>query len=1013
LTIDRINYLITLHPSRRRDVPSPPSLASAISAVLTGDELKKLIRRCDQGKSAGPSGLTAGHLAGLAQDPQCLAGLVAMIQDIADGNLSPEATDIITGAVSVATDKSDGDTSSNQVRPLAVPEILYKLAAMFIISSMQQHMAILFPTIQLGCGIKNGVESALHRTQVALEAGGDGSDTVVLSLDFRNAFNERQRSTIAKALYDAPLTSRIWRFFLLCYGDRPSHLGLYDRGMLVHRFINDDGVRQGCPVASFLYALSVQHIYEAAVAGIPGLEAVAIADDFTITGPSLSVARALQQLVIACRTDGPNLNFAKCKALWAYSTNHPNYQSFCEAMRSYSEPIPISYDAIPLLGAAVGLGMTRASHCERAVEKHQHFFEAITHPDMSVQAAMLLLRVSGIPRLTYLTRVIPPTVIRAACEAFDARIMQLVADKCHLPDPATNTAVRRQITQPYRCGGMAFSPHTRSSPAAYYASMAASAYNITNHRSETEMKNRLRDTDTAFHLADTHSLLLATGVDPTLRANKERLPKEMDDFWTFFAGSSKIRPQLQRHLTTLMTNKMYLSDPTPLPFIEAIAAAAAADEESDDIRSQPITPTTTELLFTTYPTSSFTNIADHEYRLALRHRLHLPVVDHLPTLCHPKPSNAGKPCMVELAKHPDHFHSCHLRRKKGNYNRHEKLVTCLYQLARRAGIFADKEKAIRDASNKRTVPDLKFSNTHIGTVHTDVTVCGSYSKSNQKAGAMKGRAAEKTKQHYPGAAAECATFIPFVIDSLGRFGPGAWRIIDLIVGADLAQSRTGDQHSTPELTRMNIARAIAIQLQAGNAAIDLDGMAAQGTPLHPPPSHHSHYLPHPSAPQQHQRPRVPLPATIHDTLRRPPASPAAIPSVIRATAAAAAAATAAASGESKREGKGPPDNNNNTNNMTTSSSTSSSSTSSSSSSSSASGSSSSSSSSSPLIFLQSTLVHADFTGDLVDPNYHQPSSSSSLSSSPPTPHQQLAPSFSTTSSSSSSNATQRDHDRPG
>jgi hypothetical protein len=192
----------------------------------------------------------------------------------------------------------------------------------------------------------------------------------------------------------------------------------------------------------------VQHIYEAAVRGIPGLEAVAIADDFTITGPALSVAQALQQLVEACKDDGPILNFGKCKALWAYSTNHPSYEPFCDAMSSYSEPIPIFYDAIPLLGAGVGLGNSRARFCNDAIQQHSNFFAAITHPDMPVQAAMLLLRVSGIPRLTYLTRVIPPAIIREACENFDAMIMRTVADKCHLPDPATNTNVRRHITLP-------------------------------------------------------------------------------------------------------------------------------------------------------------------------------------------------------------------------------------------------------------------------------------------------------------------------------------------------------------------------------------------------------------------------------------------------------------------------------------------------------------------------------------------------------------------------------------
>ena len=139
----------------------------------------------------------------------------------------------------------------------------------------------------------NGVESALHRTQLALERGGAGSDTVVLSLDFRNAFNMRSRAAIATALHKAPRTSKLWRFFHSFYGSRGSHLGSYEKNELIFRFVSDEGVRQGCPVASFLYALSVQHIYEAAVKGIPGLEAVAIADDFTITGPSLLVTRAL------------------------------------------------------------------------------------------------------------------------------------------------------------------------------------------------------------------------------------------------------------------------------------------------------------------------------------------------------------------------------------------------------------------------------------------------------------------------------------------------------------------------------------------------------------------------------------------------------------------------------------------------------------------------------------------------------------------------------------------------
>jgi len=166
-----------------------------------------------------------------------------------------------------------------------------------------------------------------------------------------------------------------------------------------------------------------------------------------------------------------------------------------------------------------------------------------------------------------------------------------------------------------------------------------------------------------------------------------------------------------------------------------------------------------------------------------------------------------------------------------------------------------------------------------------MSLYGSYAESNKHRRAKDIRAAEKTKQRYPGAAAECATFIPFIVDSLGNFGPGAWQIIDLIVGADLAQSATGDQHTTPDLTRMNIARAIAIQIQAGNAAIDLDALVANGVPLHIN-QHHPHHLSHPASPKPQRPTRPQLPASVHDTLLRPPSPISSIPSVRRATAAA-------------------------------------------------------------------------------------------------------------------------------
>jgi len=68
-----------------------------------------------------------------------------------------------------------------------------------------------FPSIQLGVGISGGTERALHAVQAEIElcsfsAATDNSvsnpntDVAVLSIDMKNAFNNRSRAAIAKAI---------------------------------------------------------------------------------------------------------------------------------------------------------------------------------------------------------------------------------------------------------------------------------------------------------------------------------------------------------------------------------------------------------------------------------------------------------------------------------------------------------------------------------------------------------------------------------------------------------------------------------------------------------------------------------------------------------------------------------------------------------------------------------------------------------------------------------------------
>jgi len=417
---------------------------------------------------------------------------VCIVEDICNGDLLPAAVEVVCAARSIGTDKGTG---GDEVRPLAVPEVMYKLAGSFCLEAITSHMASFFPRIQYGCGIKGGPEQAVHCAQAALELG--GADTVVLRTDFSNAFNERKRHIIARALAAAPLSSPLWRFFNMAYGTRGSHMGIYDKGRLIHVFMNTEGVKQGCPVAAFLFALSVQSLYEQCIAKHPDVHAFAVADDLTLVGPALSVLACLRTLQTLCAVDGPRLNLSKCEVLWAHDRAHPSHDPFTTAMRTLG--VNVRYDCVKMLGSTIGLGVHRVQHTLTAVAKHRPFFDAIMHNDMPVQTAMLLLRVSGVARLTYLTRITPPSIIRAAAEQFDAMVLFAAVKKSRLPDPRRRPQVYTLLTTPLRIGGLGYRPHTLSSPAAYWASIAGAATTMRGKHTVAAIADVIRSTHTPTH----------------------------------------------------------------------------------------------------------------------------------------------------------------------------------------------------------------------------------------------------------------------------------------------------------------------------------------------------------------------------------------------------------------------------------------------------------------------------------------------------------------------------------
>ena len=246
-----------------------------------------------QRSSAGPSGWTGELVRDIVGDPDCLNSLCVLITAICNGGLPDAVRDRLTASRLVPAPKSKGG-----VRPIAVGESFMRLAALHALYvTTIAKIGDEFADVQAGTAANGGAETAVHAIQSAIDAMPAADCGIVLSTDFKNAFNTRHRRAIAEALFAAPGLSPLWRFFHWAY-KAPSPLLVYGRdGVLYGTIESQEGVRQGDPLSSILYDLSVQQLYvstghHARRTTNSRYTAVAVHDDYTGVGTPAAVFAA-------------------------------------------------------------------------------------------------------------------------------------------------------------------------------------------------------------------------------------------------------------------------------------------------------------------------------------------------------------------------------------------------------------------------------------------------------------------------------------------------------------------------------------------------------------------------------------------------------------------------------------------------------------------------------------------------------------------------------------------------
>ena len=133
---------------------------------------------------------------------------------------------------------------ANKIRPIAVGEALYRIAAHIALAQCGQ-LSRLFPDIQKGLH-KSGVERTLHCIHAHLEYTHSilGATPAGIAIDFRAAYQTLDRGLIISSVQQTPALGPIWRAFSWAYS-QPSELLLFDtEGNMMSSILSKNGVRQ-------------------------------------------------------------------------------------------------------------------------------------------------------------------------------------------------------------------------------------------------------------------------------------------------------------------------------------------------------------------------------------------------------------------------------------------------------------------------------------------------------------------------------------------------------------------------------------------------------------------------------------------------------------------------------------------------------------------------------------------------------------------------------------------------
>jgi hypothetical protein len=739
-----------------------------------------VLKAAPKGSAPGPSGWTYEHIIAATQITNSAVCVIQQfVSAIVSGTL-PHIPALLDSTL-IGLHKPGG----RGIRPIAIPEVWYRLAGLCAKKACPGIGAALAP-MQLGVDVRGGSEIVGHSITAGIAADPDG---VTVQTDYGNAFNTLWRTPLlaAVAKHAPPLLPlATWAYA------QPSRLLVHGAPAGTAPIQSQCGVRQGDAMASLLFALTTQDVLVGLRETHPDAPAVAYADDTHLQGSAAAVTAAFPDLQERSAAIGLQLRLDKCGA---YS---PNAQLAADTAAALGiQHLP---DGMVCCGTPVGSDAFVTAHANSTADATCSSIADMLDTPLSAQEGFILLRSSLQQRITHLTRTAPWPLVGDAVERVEDKAAEAAFRILQIPEQPVVRA--GQLTLPLRSGGMGIRSTSATEARAAFLSAAALA--------ETAMRGgalRFRPFagPRAAELTASWQALHAAGADTelwpaeALEVNHKTVDEHM--------------PSAQRKIAQLVAKRrsghlFAAFDPVDPAGRRNIArlhscASSAASAWLDAL-----------------PTSHTLRLTDSDFRASARHRLGLPWM----------PANApGVRCLCNLELQPhdaDHAMTC--KTLSGAVTlRHDIVVDIWRRIAHRAGIPSSVEPPMRalpgaHAARAGARPQSRGDILLVlpqpaGMTVADVSVTHPAAETYLAAAATRGGAAALRDQQkralYETRDPHGYTFIPLSHESHGTIGTPAWELLKTLT--DAAASGGVD----PKRFRANALRELSVGLCKGNATL--------------------------------------------------------------------------------------------------------------------------------------------------------------------------------------------------